>query len=138
MPAYLFLVKSDYATSIKTTVLDSLTGSNDSLLNEISKDAIEEMKSYLIARYDVAKIFDIATDPRHKSILMYCKDIAIYNLYCLNPTVPMPDIRATRYQRAIAWLQAVNRQEINPVGLPLSTTSFVKVGGNDKRINQQL
>jgi phage gp36-like protein len=137
MPTYLFLVKNDYLTSIKTATLDGLTGSNDGLLNEISKDAVEEMKGYLNARYDVAHIFDVPVDPRHRTILMYCKDIAIYHLYSMNTAIPMPEIRATRYHAAINWLEQVCQQKINPEGLPFNTKSFVKTGGNELRINHQ-
>jgi phage gp36-like protein len=129
MPTYLFLVKNDYLTSIKTATLDGLTGSNDGLLNEISKDAVEEMKGYLNARYDVAHIFDVPVDPRHRTILMYCNS--------MNTAIPMPEIRATRYHAAINWLEQVCQQKINPEGLPFNTKSFVKTGGNELRINHQ-
>jgi hypothetical protein len=133
-----FLNKPDYFSSIKTAVLDALTGGNDAIIDELSAEAVEEMKSYLNTRYDVNLIFGAAGTARNKSVVMYAKDIALYHIYSIAAFHIIPETRVNRYKKALSWLQDVNEQSINPEGLPLNTKSLVKSGSNEKRINQQL
>ena len=132
-----FLSKPDYKYSINTLVLDGLTGGDDSIIDELSAEAVEEVKSYLNARYDVAAIFAAAGPARNKTILMYCKDIGLYHIYSIFTFREIPEIRVTRYKKAIHWLEQVCEQKINPEGLPINKT-MIKTGSNEKRINHQL
>ena len=133
----MFLDKADYSTSINIAVIDSLTGGDDSIINTLSEEAVEEMKSYLNSRYEVQPIFDAGGDERNKTLMMYAKDIALYHLYSINTLSSMPQTRFERYKKALSWLQDVSEQKINPEGLQFSGKSFVKTGGNEKRINHQ-
>ena len=133
----MFLDKADYSTSINIAVIDSLTGGDDSIINTLSEEAVEEMKSYLNSRYEVQPIFDAGGDERNKTLMMYAKDIALYHLYSINTLSSMPETRMNRYKKALSWLQDVSEQKINPEGLQLNNKSFVKTGGNEKRINHQ-
>ena len=131
-----FLSKPDYIYSINILVLDELTGGDDGIIDELSAEAVEEVKSYLNARYDVATIFDATGPERNKTILMYCKDIGLYHIYSIYTFREIPAIRVTRYKKAIHWLEQVCEQRINPEGLPMNKT-YVKTGSNEKRINHQ-
>ena len=131
-----FLEKPDYIFSISTEVLDTLTGGNDEIITQLSLEAIEEAKSYLIVRYDLKAIFMATGDARNKTILMYCKDIALYHIYSIFTFREMPEIRYTRYKKAIQWLEQVREQKINPEGLPINKT-LIKAGSNEKRDNHQ-
>ena len=132
-----FLAKTDYRFSISISVLNSLTGSDDTIVDEFSAEAVEEMKSYLNTRYDVTAIFNTTGTNRNKTIMMYCKDISLYHLYSISTMVVIPEVRVNRYKKALQWLEDVNEQKINPDGLPVNTKSLVKTGGNEKRINHQ-
>lgn len=132
-----FLEKEDYAFSINIPVLDALTGGDDGIIDELSAEAVEEMKSFLNARYDVDAIFEAGGGDRNKTIVMYCKDIALYHIYSIYNLRMIPGNRITRYKHALKWLEDVCEQKINPEGLTLNTKSFVKTGGNEKRINHQ-
>ncbi len=132
-----FLEKTDYRFSIRLTVLDSLTGADDTIVEEISDEAMEEMKSYLASRYDTGTIFSATGTDRNKTIVMYCKDIALYHFYSISTLMAMPEVRVNRYNKAIKWLEQVSEQKINPDGLPVNSISMVKVGGNEKRNNHQ-
>jgi len=132
-----FLVKTDFKYSIDLTTLDALTGADDSIWVELSDEAVLEMKSFLNARYDVAAIFAAVGLLRDKSIVMYCKDITLYHLYSIYSFRAIPKIRVDRYNHALQWLQDVQSLKINPDGFPANTTSFIKSGSNDKRVNQQ-
>ncbi|HYV92771.1 MAG TPA: phage protein Gp36 family protein [Chitinophagales bacterium] len=132
-----FLVKTDFKYSIDLTALDALTGADDSIWVELSDEAVLEMKSFLNARYDVSTIFAAVGLLRDKSIVMYCKDITLYHLYSIYAFKTIPKVRVDRYNHALQWLQDVQAQKINPDNFPLSTSLYVKYGGNDKRMNQQ-
>lgn len=133
----MFIEKEDYTSSINLAVIDAITAGDDSILNTLSETAVAEMKSYLNSRYEVATIFDYAPDDRNKIILMYAKDIALYHLYSINSLSSIPETRVSRYKKALEWLQDVCDQKINPEGLNNNSKSFVKTGGNEKRINHQ-
>lgn len=132
-----FLVKEDYAFSINIPVLDALTGGDDAIIDELSAEAVEEMKAFLNARYDVTSIFEQSGESRNKIIVMYCKDIALYHIFSIYNFRMIPGIRKKRYEAALNWLQEVNEQKINPEGLPNNEKSFVKTGSNEKRISHQ-
>lgn len=132
-----FLIKADYFSTIKTTVLDALTGGNDTIIEELSAEAVEEMKSYLNTRYDINLIFAATGTLRNKTVLMYAKDIALYHIYSYAAFYAIPETRVNRYKKALSWLQEVHEQIINPEGLPTNSKSLVRTGSNEKRINQQ-
>ena len=133
-----FLKKPDYFSSINMDVLDALTGGDDTIIDELSNEAIEEVKSYLNARYDVDTIFAATGTDRNKTVLMYCKEIALFHIYSIYTFRAIPEIRITRYKNSFKWLKGVSVQQINPEGLQLNEKTFVKTGSNEKRINHQL
>lgn len=139
MPAY--IEKSDFITIITTTALDLQTGGDDNIIAEMSNEAVAEMKAFLATRYDVDVVFGVSGDERHKTVLMYAKDIALYHIFSRRHTHPMPDIRNKRYENALKWLKDVQDQIINPTDLPVASDAakaMVKTGGNTKRENHQL
>lgn len=130
--------KDDFRTIISIAVIDKLTGGDDGIINELIDTAVEEMKSYLRSRYDVAYTFDSGAGTM--LIKMYLKDITLYHLFSRSNQNQIPIIRDTRYKQAIAWLNRVQEQIINPVGMQLLTDvdkALVKAGGNTKRNNHQ-
>ena len=130
--------KGSFTTIISIAVIDKLTGGDDGIINTLIDTAVEEMKSYLCSRYDVAYIFD--SGGTTMLVNMYCKDITLYHLFSRSNQNQIPLIRETRYKAAIEWLNNVQEQKINPVGLRLLSDpekAMVKAGGNTKRNNHQ-
>lgn len=132
-----FLTKPDFKHSISLTVLDALTGNDDTIIDELSAEAVTEMKFVLGARYDVNTIFSITGAGRPKNLVMYCKDIALFHIYSISNLGEIPENRVKRYEAALQWMKDVNAQKINLDGLPLNTKTLVKYGSNEKRINHQ-
>lgn len=137
MAASHFIEKVDFNTIITTGTLDYLSGNDDEIVLEMADEAVEEMKSYLVDRYNITSAFDMTGSERNKTLLMYGKDIALYHLFSRRHTNQIPTIRAKRYEAAMEWLRKVQKQEINPVGLPISGIKMVASGGNTKRENHQ-
>lgn len=132
-----WLAKADFKFSIDQSVLDNLTGGDDTIWQELTDEAVNEMSASLNSRYDVSHIFGTTGTGRDKTIMMYCRDLVLYHLFSIYSFRAIPQIRIDRYNHALQWLQDVSEQKINPEGLPLNTKSFVKYGSNDKRVNQQ-
>lgn len=134
-----FIVKADYAEAIKTNVLDAITEVDDNKLDTAETRAIEEMKGYLNARYDVTNIFNKTGANRNPIILMYVIDMTLYHLHSrINPR-KIPDHRKERYTAAKEWLMLVNECKINPTDLPVladGVKDYVLTGSNPKRNNQ--
>lgn len=134
-----FILKTDYADSIKETLLDDITETNDDLLDSAEKKAIAFMKGYLNARYDCDAIFSATGDDRDPVILMRAVDISLYYLHRLTNWRNVPRFRQEAYQEAKEWLEKVNKLEINPVGLPKvaddTTRQPLQWGSNTKRTN---
>ncbi len=131
-----FVEKAEFKTIIQLSTLDHLTGSDDSIVSEMVAEAVAEMKCYLASRYETVTIFSAVAEERNKTIVMYLKDMVLYHICSRKHAMVMPIIRAKRYEAALAWLKAVQAQEINPVNLN-QTIAIVKNGSNNKRNNHQ-
>ncbi len=134
----MFIDKPDFNSSIHSEIVDLITRSTDTTLEENVQQAIDEMAGYLSARYDTDAIFAATGDNRNKLLAMLCKDITLYHLHAVGNPNQMPDLRVKRYDDAINTLKRIQKGEVNPPGLPLietETSAFVKYGFNDKRNN---
>lgn len=109
-----FITKADFEALIKNNVLDEVTDAEDAIIEQVSLMAQQEMESYLNQKYEVAQIFSATGNNRHKLIMMYAMDIALYHIHArVNPRY-IPEIRQTRYDNAIKWLNSVAKGTITP------------------------
>lgn len=134
-----FITIEDYDASINAEILNAITR-NDAAIIEVAEDrAIQEMEGYLVSRYDTNNIFNKTGTSRHKLILMFAIDIALYHLHSIHNPAKLPQLRQERYDRAIEWLRQVSKGMINPKGLALLTPSSdhgqFLYGSNNKRQN---
>jgi phage gp36-like protein len=134
-----FITEDDFKESIKENVLDAIVNvDNDRVKTAISR-AIQQIKGYLSARYDVNAILAQTEDDRNPVVLMYGLDIAIYHLHLRLNSRKIPDFRKERYKEALDWFEKVNKGEINDPDLPLpedpEDKSYVNWGSNPKREN---
>jgi phage gp36-like protein len=133
-----FIVKQDYGTSIRENILDAIIELDDEKLSSAEVEAIEFMKGYLNSRYDVAEIFNKEGIERNPIVLMYAKDITLYNLHSLINPKKIPDHRVRRFEAAVDWLNAVSDGRINPPDLPKpesDSKDYLLFGSNPKRSN---
>lgn len=107
-----FIQLEDYDATLHREILDSLTRSDEAIIETCEDQAIAEMKGYLKSRYDVDAIFSKTGAERHPLILMYAKDIAVYHIFCIHNPMKMSKIREDRYERAISWLKMANSGDI--------------------------
>jgi phage gp36-like protein len=139
----MFLKDTDYNTAITDDDLQVVQQSDPAIRQAAELSAIELMSGYLRSRYDVGLIFTPAgttTDARSKIIVMYCIDLALYNLFSSIPGRFVSENRRQRYEDAIKWLESVQSGKVDP-GLPLKNdsagapVSSIIFGSNQQSIN---
>lgn len=139
----MFLTETDYLTLITDEDRGFIEQSSKPNREAAEAMAIDEMKGYMRQQYDVAAIFDISAvpdpDTRPKAVVMFCMDITLFHLCAMLPGRYMPEIRVTRYDNAIIWLNKVQAGRIDP-GLPAVTDtttgeslSAIRSGSNEKQ-----
>jgi hypothetical protein len=132
-----FLDKQDFEKLIKVDQLDTITGTNDHYIEEAEAAAIEEMSSYLRSKYDTDKIFSQTGDDRSDLVMLYLIDLTLYHLFTRLTPRNVPDIRISRYERVIDWLERVQMEKVNP-DLPEyedADKQYVQYGSRPQRIH---
>jgi len=113
-----FITDDDYTVQTKSEILTLLDGTDDkSDLRKAELMAIDEIKSYISGRYDVAAIFNTTGDSRNMFLVMIIIDFALYHLWSGRAPRNMPSHRKTRYDDALAWITDVGQGDI-PTDLP--------------------
>lgn len=114
-----YIVRSDYDASVFREILDQITREDEATVEVCEERAIDELTSYLSARYDCDKLFAQRGPERSNLVLMMCIDIAVYHMFCIGNPVKLSQVRKDRYERAIDWAKAVNRGKVNIHNAPL-------------------
>ncbi len=137
------LLPADYAPLIAANVLAALAAASPDALAQAEATARAELAAYLAPRYDVALALDgeaTATPPVQPHVLLrrVWADLALYHLYTHAMPDALPAIRHTRYNDALAWLQAASTGVLNPqlpqrsTGEPPTLPPFYLYGSNPK------
>lgn len=141
-----FLTLTDYAGSMELDQLRRLCGGGaldtepaTSILARADGEAVELMRGYLSARYDVDAIINAQADARNPIIVRHCVNIALYLLSQRLPVDQVPEVRMYYYEAARKWLEGVQALKINPPDLPLVASpegdakNYVQWGSNRRR-----
>lgn len=102
--------------------------------------AQEEAAGYLTA-YDLPAVWAKQGTERNSILLLFLKDMAVWHYIQLaNPSVDM-QLRLDRYEKAIKWLEKVQKGQVNPqlpypeVTPPNEPNNYMKWGGIPRRNN---
>lgn len=136
----MFLDVSELSSHVRSESLASIIRDDEAIAQAAIDGAISEAKGYL-SRFDTAIIFGATTDDRHQLLVIFLKDIAVWHLVNIcNPNIDLK-LRKDRYDRAIKWLEGVQKGDIVP-DLPLAvdeegvtTGDIIMYGSNAKRTN---
>lgn len=135
-----YLTAAEISTHLYTGVVNEINRDDTTILDLAIAAAMAEASGYLTA-YDMEAIFNATGNERNPILLLYIKDITVWHYIQLsNPSVEM-QLRLKRYEQAIKFLEKVQSGKTNPALPYLSTPpagetmSYLKYGGNDKRIN---
>lgn len=141
----MFLTKSELNTVANPDVIDIITKSNNTIVDNIIAESIDLMSSYLYKYYDTDAIFSAVGDDRSKIILKYLKDIVIHEIYIIR-TKTMNEVAKMRYDEAMLWLEKMAKGEIEANlprkeidtdgdGVPDTESSFMKLGSRKNHTN---
>lgn len=123
----MYINKEDYRAVISDKALDVIDQSDEYNRSYAEQEAVEEVSGYLRPTYDCDLIFAKTGEGRNRQLIMILCDIALYHLIASAPQRMGSEIRKERYDRAIKWLEGVQRGKIIP-DLPRATDEE----GNDK------
>lgn len=134
----MFLEIEELKTHVRSESMASIIRSDETIGQAAIDGAMVEAKGYL-TRFNTALIFGAVTDERNQLLLIFVKDIAVWHLVNLcNPNIDLK-LRKERYDRAIKWLEGVQKGMIVP-DLPLAVDDdgntsgdIIRYGSNQKR-----
>lgn len=133
----MFLSIKEMKTHLYAENIDIISRGDDAIMTAAIDAAIAEAKGYLGA-YDKVKIFNASGEERNALVLLFVKDLATWHFLILCNAGSHMELRQDRYDRAIAWLKAVQKGDVTP-DLPTAETEtgggtgIIKFGSNTKR-----
>ena len=129
-----YLTPEELKTHLYKENIETITRHDETIIMAAIDAAIGEAYGYLGA-YDREKIFKAQEDERNALLLTFIKDIAVWHFICLSNAGVEIQLRQDRYERAIDWLKAVQRSDINP-NLPILENSDQE--GDSKGIGEYI
>lgn len=140
----MYLTQQDLEKAIKPETL--LTWArNGANIEQAIVEAIEEVESYLTARYDMATEFqktsdDENGDSRVKMVVKLVREIALYNCVKISNPTSIHDARTKSYDDSISFLRSVQKEKTTITGLTRkntqngeTTSNFITFNCNPKR-----
>lgn len=116
------LLKEDLNTHLYSEVINTITREETELLDEAIDAAEYEAIGYL-ERFDTDDLFSKTENDRDKTLLMYLKDMAVWNLLAVaNPDTDL-DFREKRYKTALNWLTKIQGGKLTPKNWVLSSVT---------------
>ena len=112
----MFLTKNELTTVALPEVIDIITGSDDTIVDQIIAESIDLMSTYLRNYYNVEAVFAAKDKERSKIVLKYLKDIVVHEIY-IRRSHQYNEVAKMRYDEAMLWLDKVTKGEVN-VNLP--------------------
>jgi len=137
----MFVSIEEIKTHLYGEQTDAISGADTTILTDALLGAEQEARGYLAA-YDRDAIFGATGDDRNPLLLIFVKDIAVWHYVNLSNAGTELRLRQDRYERAVAWLRAVQKGEITPDLPPIddgdgdpatNTSALIKFGSNPKR-----
>ena len=132
----MFISKSEFKSIIIPEILERLTNQDNTVLETIIEESIDEMKGFLAAAsYDLTA-FDATEENRNKTLLKHLKRICIYELY-KRKDHPIDEDTQNAYDETMIWLEKVAIGKTSIFGGPKQDTSpehggdFIKFGSNN-------
>lgn len=108
-----YLTPEEIKTHLYGEVVGEIDRADNTIIQSAIDAAIEEAGSYLSA-FDTTAVFAAEGDARNPALLLFIKDIAVWHFIQLaSPSVDM-QLRLDRYEKAIKWLDKVQRGQVVP------------------------
>ncbi len=131
-----FLETAEMKTVSDIAVINKITNSDTTIVDNIINECIAIMSSYLSKRYDTEQIFNKTGSSRNLSVLKRLKDLVIYEIY-IRHTRELNEVAQTRAAEVMNWLEKMNTGEFYDKDLPVYSTeqappAELRLGSNTK------
>lgn len=136
-----FILIEDITSKIKSSILSdtlqksNVISTNDPQLELVEADAKQLVISYISNKYDTNSIFSQRNEKRSRMIVNIMCDIMIYELLTRLSSNILPEVRETKYERALTMLSQI-RDGILTIDLPEKNInhdySNILLWGSDK------
>ncbi len=124
----MFIEISDLETVIPNNRIAELTNTDDTIINKIISECIDEFKGLMPEVYDAQEIFSQTGDNRNKTVLAKLKEIVAYKLYS-RQGFEVSEVVFANYERAVSFFENLNKSKIKvselPIVLDTKTSTFL-------------
>lgn len=133
----MYITPEEITTHLGAEQIEAISDGDTTMLQAAIDAAIVEAKSYLSA-FDVTAEFAKTGTARNPLLIIFIKDIAVWHFVNICNVNTSLELRQDRYERAVAWLKAVQKGELTPdlAALPAADqTGTIIANSNQKRNN---
>ena len=116
----MFIEAHELETMLEAHIIDQIVDNDRFIVNEVIREAMGRVESYLKVRYDTAKIFSRQGDERNFDIVSHTKVIAVYFLLLRSNVETVIEKWQSEYERTLNYLKGLVEGKPAP-DLPLLT-----------------
>ncbi|MGJ1328488.1 phage protein Gp36 family protein [Sphingobacterium multivorum] len=135
-----FITKEELKTVSTLEIVNLITGTEDSIVEDIIEESVELMENYLYQYYDTDTIFSAIGQARKKIVVRLLKKIVIHEIFVRRSRVMNQTVK-DGYDEAIALLDKAGSGDIkldlpskivdsDGDGVPDKEATFLKLGSN--------
>lgn len=126
-----YITDTDYKSIIGEAALKAVSQVDAENRRRAESAALEEVAGYLRPAYDAAAEFGKQGIDRNEHLVMIVCDVSLYHLSASLPNRLGAEVRKERYERAVKWLEDVQRGRIVPaLARPDVSSGGTPEGGN--------
>jgi len=138
----MYLSAKELKTTMYAHVIDEITEGDDAIVEQAIAAAIEEVRSYLAARYDTDAIFAATGRSRNALVLENVKVITIWRVITICNAETIYEMWKERYDRVTDFFRGVAKGTISPSLPPLKgddgNVSLQARFGSNRKFNHEL
>ncbi len=108
-----FIDKSDLTRYVDENIIDQLTDSTDSIVDDAILDAEDRIREKISPRYDLDTEFAKTGSDRTRSLMKHCINISIYYLFERVNIDAISEGRVIAYNEAETWLNDIYMGKLN-------------------------
>jgi phage gp36-like protein len=133
----MYVQTDEITTHLGVEQIEAISDGDSTMIASAIDAAVVEAKGYLSA-FDIEAELAKTGAARNALLVIFVKDIAVWHFVNICHVNTSMELRQDRYERAIAWLRAVQKGEVKP-NLPELPTeqqaAVITFSSNQKRNN---
>lgn len=133
----MYIETTELTTHLGAEQIEAISDGDSTMLQAAIDAAIVEAKGYLSAFHIEGELLKTGA-ARNALLVIFAKDIAVWHFVNICNVNTSMELRQDRYERAVAWLRAVQKGEVKPSLPELPTdeqAAIITYSSNTKRNN---